>query len=120
LLALTSLVLRVAALAVLGIAAYGTLRPDQVPPAVADLLSDLPWLRAILPDAGAPHFLACLAALAVAPAVVVLALLDVARRRRPAAVVAVVPERPAPPPPRFGRRAAADALVAAGSRPGRR
>ncbi len=120
LLTLTSLALRLAALAVLGIAAYWTLRPDQVPPAVADVLSDLPWLRAVLPDVSAPHFPACLAALAVALAVILIALLDVARRPRPAQVVAVVPERPAPPPPRYDRRAAADALVGAGARPVRR
>jgi hypothetical protein len=120
-LCVTALALRLAALAVLGTAAYWTLRPDQMPADVVDVLAAVPQLRDVLPDVGAPHFAAVLAALVVAPAVIVLALIDVARRPRPLDVVAVVPAAPAPPSPaRFGRRAAADALAALGGRPGRR
>jgi len=128
--AVGSLVLRLALLAVLAGAAYLWFRPADLPAAVPDALAAYPRLVAALPDPASPNFGIALAAPVVAALLPLLAVLDVCRRAarrfpecdRPA----VVAEAPAgapvvrtPPPRPVGRAAAADAIASAGPRPRR-
>jgi hypothetical protein len=125
--------LRLAMLALLGIAGYLWFFPDQLPAEVASTLGEFPRLKAVLPETTAPLFGMSVAIPVVLALLPLLAVLDVARKlagrtvRRLRALTAAPKaekvELVAPPPPRSGimvrridRRTAADAMVSAGAR----
>jgi hypothetical protein len=128
---ITTGALRLAALGLLGAAAYLWFFPEQVPAEMTDALDSLPRLKGFLPDPGTPYFgLSVLVpiVLALLPA---LAVLDVSRklagrRLRRLRLLAARPVTEAPPPPvvvaptatpgilrRVDRRSASDAMAAA-------
>jgi hypothetical protein len=72
--------LRLILLALIGAAAYLWLRPEQLPEEVTDTLSNMPWLRGLLPEPGTPYFGISMAALAVAVLLPLLAVLDISRK----------------------------------------
>ena len=126
--------LRLALLALLGTGAYLWFRPEQLPVAVTDTLSNFPELRALLPEPGTQHFGLSAAALVVVVLLPLLAVLDVCRKLAGRRLLrlrvlaagtaaeaplapALAPQRgPSPALRRIDRRAAADTMAEAASR----
>jgi hypothetical protein len=127
--------LRLALLVLLGAAAYLWFRPEQMPVEVTDTLNNFPLVMALLPEPGTQHFGISAAAVVVAMLLPLLAVLDVCRKLadgRPGRlrVLGVGPgaeeplrpapaqqRGPSPAPRRIDRRAAADTMAEAASRP---
>jgi hypothetical protein len=122
-------ILRLALLAVLGVAAYLWFRPEGLPVEAANALDSFPpSLRPLLPEPGTPHFGVCVASLVVLLLLPLLAVLDVSRRLagrrlRQLRTLAEEPKVPGPAPAtpapvarRADRRTAAATLAEAGAR----
>jgi hypothetical protein len=114
---LSSFILRLAVLALLGAAAYSWFRSEQVPVQVTDFLDNFPGLKALLPEAGTPYFGLSAAVPLIVLLLPVLAILDVSRKSGLAPAPPPLPRRPAERRGRAGPRDRARAGAPAGVRP---
>jgi hypothetical protein len=126
--------LRLAMLGLIGGAAYLWFRPAQLPQEIPDTIRNFAWLKNVLPDPFTPLYGVWIAGLAGIVLLPLLAIIDICRsavarhveiestgtteRRVEPARTGGLPPAPQPPIPtaRYSRRAAADAMAAAGSR----